>query len=185
MIDSTLSGDVDDDGSADVVQIYALGEQWGIHLVLSHGWETDRELADIADDGPPGVEAVRIVDLGDMAVLLHLGGTLIGPRYGFVVLADCALEPVFRGNGELPELVVGGGLMHSEWFTCEGDRVTQLSVALADDGSGDLQPSALTSWEYRYRPPSVTFVLVAEEESDVALSTLEDLRNQYPPCTES
>lgn len=180
---SSAGGDLDGDGLDDRVDVYRAGDEYGVHLALAHGWETGRSLTDLRaqDTSAPSVRGIR--DLGDALALVELDGTLIGPRFALFGLVDCRLAPISLAEGGLPELVFGGGLMHTWWFSCVSNVVTQVSVTRTGDNAE--LPETLTQWVYRYDTGTRRFSQVTEAERDVTSSSWDELLAEFPPCTES
>lgn len=178
---SSAVGDLDGDGAADKVRVYELDGAWGVNVRLAYGWETGLGLDSLMGDGA-AASASAVVDIGGPAALIDLGLTLIGPRFGFFVLDGCELVVVARPNGELPDFVFGGGLMHQEWFTCTGEGVVQFSVAMAQDDGEEAVPATLTERPYDYQSAEVVFRPGDTTEEDVEGATMEDLLALYPHC---
>lgn len=123
----TLTGDLDGDGQPDVITTYLADGRWRLHVELAYGWETETDITPYVTNVPPPSPA-RIVDLGRPAVVVDLGGNLVGSSYGFVAFAGCMLRPILDEAGLLPDVWVGIGISHSEFFTCGRGAVTQVQM---------------------------------------------------------
>lgn len=179
---SSVVGDLDADGRSDEVSVYQLEGDWFAHVQLGFGFGVERGLDDLLSETADRAAAAAVVEVGGGAALIDLDFTLIGPRYGFLVVHDCGLVPLALPSGDLPDLVVGGGMAHSWWFTCDPDGVTQYAVYTDTPGVDPFDPDRLSRWRYVFEPTGPGFV-----EEEVTLDASEaraigELLAELPPC---
>ena len=156
---STLTADLDGDREPDTVTSYLAGGRWRVHVKLAYGWESETDITRYVTDLPPP-SPVRVVHLGPPAVLVKLGGNLVGASYGFVALAGCSLVPALGSTGDMPELWNGGGLYHYEFFVCGNDAVTEVTL-----GRGETSIS-VTETRYPFSGETMRFgqPIITEED---------------------
>lgn len=116
--------------------------------------------------------------------LTQLGGTLIGPRFGFLALDRCQLTPAVDGDSGLPDFVFGGGLRHQWQFACAPQQVTQVRVDLSAGGEGG-ESETVTIWEHADDSSSSRFASPVESKHDAAGSDLNEVLAGYPSCAGS
>jgi hypothetical protein len=172
--------DVNGDGSADTVTGYRLAGAWYLHVALAGGWGTVLRVDTITPASAPAASPAAVVPLaGHRLLVADLGGVLPGTVYGFFEFRDCAIVAVTLPSGDLPATYIGGGLHHSEWFTCSSGEVVQV-VATRED---DPEFGALSAYTYRYDP--ITGGFIDEGEEVVILdppASLDALLADYPAC---
>jgi hypothetical protein len=64
--------------------------------------------------------------------LSRVAGILPGHLFAFFVFEDCALSVVNTSDGTVPDIWVGGGASHDDWFVCGSDSVTMVSFSYPD-----------------------------------------------------
>lgn len=147
---AVLIGDLDGDGASDSVTTYLADGRWRLHLELAYGWATEIDMTDHVTIAPPP-EPVRMVDMGLPVVVVRLGGNLVGASFGLVALSGCELRPVVGPDGRMPEIWVGIGIHHSEFFRCESRAITQVQLGRNETWIG------ITETRYPFSPDSVSF----------------------------
>jgi hypothetical protein len=128
---AAMSGDLDGDGVADTVTSYLADSQWRLHVELAYGWETEVDITPFVIQPPPSPR--RIVDVGLPVVVLERNvGVGVGAAYGFVAFSGCELRPVLGEEGSMPDIWIGGGPFHGDFFRCERARVTQVVISRSE-----------------------------------------------------
>ncbi len=156
-----LQADLDGDGEPDTVTTYIADGRWRLHVELAYGWETETDITPYVTDSPPP-SPVRAIHLGLPTVVVELGGNLVGASYGFVALSGCTLTPVLGADGALPDIWVGIGIHHSEFFRCERDAITQVTMGRNETWIGITETRyPISAGSARFGTPTIT-----EEQTD-------------------
>jgi hypothetical protein len=178
-----LSGDVDGDRSKDTVTAYSNGGGTFLHVNLSTGWGTTLQTDTIDNgdefgDGPVGIVKMS----GDRLIVTYIGSGGVGPVYGLIVLRDCVLTPVLLSDGTMPDLWMGGGASHIDWFSCGADGVSMFQFGLIGDTIGIGEHPDFGSGEGRfYEYDGSTFSAPVMVKVDFPI-TQAQARKKYPPC---
>ena len=184
-------GDVDGDGLKDVVTGYWRGSadpdeaEHYLHVELASGWGTSFRIDAVAPfSGSPRSYPSRIVVIaGQRLIVTGVQAILVGAGYALFAFHDCALAPVPLATGGYPDIWSGGGLMHSEWFTCRQDGVVMLDLFRGLDDNGQVMEGILVGGEatlYRLDPDGF------RSGGEVVLNlprAERDLRQEFPDCS--
>lgn len=188
----SVTADVDDDGFEDTVTGYLLGSSDPaeataafIHLELASGWGTTLQVDELQlADGPTMAEPRRVVTMdGDPLVVAGVAGISAGQLFAFFTFEDCRLAVVTTSDGELPEIWVGGGRTHDDWFTCESDRVLMVQFGTSNPDAEPRMYGAGAAQTYLYAEGELT--ISRSDDLDVALpATRDEMASVYPPCAD-
>ncbi len=189
--DVVITGDIDGDGFDDVVTGYLLGsseptEATGaaLHVELASGWGTELRLDQIEQiSGSPVVSRPeRIVEMSDdPLVVVAVAWILPGELYGLFRFEGCALGLVTTVDGIMPDLWVGLGPSHDDWFVCRPDSVAMLELGYVD---ADASPRVYESGEVRtFSYDESRFIDVGTTPPEVDFPSSRDaVVAVYPPC---
>jgi len=132
---STATGDVDGDGRADDLEVYADGTDtnpgpWHLAVATARGTRLATAIADVA----PGEEHVRLLGAATVAgpsqlVFVQVGTGASDSIVGLYTVAECSLARVAG-----PLLAVGGTVTHLDGLRC-GDGALSVLQADSTDGS--------------------------------------------------
>lgn len=188
----SIVADVDGDGFEDTVTGYLLGSSDPaeataafIHVELGSGWGTALQVDELQlADGPTMAEPRRVVTMdGDPLVVAAVAGISAGQLFAFFTFEDCRLEVVTTSDGELPEIWVGGGRTHDDWFTCESDRVLMVQFGTSNPDAEPRMYGAGAAQTYVYAEGDLT--ISRSDDLDVALpATRDEMASVYPPCSD-
>jgi len=169
---SSVMAHLDGDGTPDEFSAYRLAGVGYLHAQLSSGYATQLALDDAwaAAHFPLGVnylrvESARSLGSPEQVAVVQLYGGLVA-AYGLFAFEDCAVVPLARPDGMLPDLWVGMGPAHSDWPVCgPGPSVSQL-VYSSPEGCGDISTCGtpnVTVTEYQVQWYPARLVWVGEE----------------------
>lgn len=128
----SIVGDLDGDGFDDTLTGYLLGspdpaeaDSAVLHAELASGWGTELRVDELEPlDFLVIVEPRTVVTMSDdNLVVAGVAEISAGRLFGFFAFEDCRLEVVTTTEGAMPEIWIGGGRTHDDWFVCESDRV--------------------------------------------------------------
>lgn len=186
----SIVADVDGDGFEDTVTGYLLGSSDPaeataafIHVELASGWGTALQIDELQlADGPTMAEPRRVVTMdGDPLLVVGVAGISTRQLFAFFTFADCRLEVVTTSDGELPEVWVGGGRTHDDWFTCDSDRVLMVQFATSNPDAEPKMYGAGAAQTYVYAEGE--FTISRSDDLDAALpATRAEMASVYPSC---
>lgn len=186
----SIAADVDGDGFDDTVTGYLLGasdpaeaEAALIHLELASGWGAALRIEELGLVGGPAMaEPGAVVTMADDALIVAgVAGISAGQLYAFFAFEDCQLDVVSTSDGMVPEIWVGGGRTHDDWFVCESDQVLMVQFGTSTPDAEPRMYGAGASQTYEYAEGA--FTMVRSADVDVALpATREEVTGIYPPC---
>lgn len=187
---ASIVADVDGDGFDDTVTGYLLGSTDAtvatgavIHLELGSGWGTALRVDELALTGAPVLaepEAVVVLG-GDTLIVAGVGGIAAGKLFAFVAFEDCDLGIVSLSNGEMPEIWMGGGRTHDDWFVCESDRVSVVQFGTSNPDAEPRMYGAGAALTFDYVDGE--FTRARPSDIDAALpATRQEVERVYPPC---
>lgn len=186
----SITADVDGDGFDDTVTGYLLGasdpteaEAAVIHVELASGWGTALRIDELGlADGATMVEPGVVVMMGDdRLVVAGVAGIPAGQLFAFFLFEDCNLSVVTTDDGLVPELWVGGGRTHDDWFVCDSDRVSMVQFGTSTPDADPRTYGAGAARTYEYMDG--VFELIRSADVDVALpATRDQVAGVYPPC---
>jgi hypothetical protein len=184
-------GDVDGDGLKDVVTGYWRGSadpdaaEHYLHVELASGWGTAFRIDAVGEfAASPRSYPSRIVVMGGQRLIVTgVQAILVGAGYALFAFDECALAPVPLAAGGFPDIWSGGGLMHSEWFTCRPDGVVMLDLFRGLDEEGQVMEGILVGGEATlhrldpdgFRPGGEVVLNLPRSEGD--------LRDEFPDCS--
>lgn len=186
----SIVADVDGDEFEDMVTGYLLGSSDSaeataafIHVELASGWGTALQIDELRlADGPATAEPRQVVTMdGDPLLVAGVAGLSVGQLFVFFIFEDCSLEVVTTSDGELPEVWIGGGRTHDDWFTCESDRVLMVQFGTSNPDAEPRMYGAGAAQTYVYAEGE--FKVSRSDDLDVALpATRDEMVSVYPPC---
>jgi len=186
----SLLADLDDDGFDDTVTGYLLGasdpaeaDSAILHVELASGWGTEIRLDQLElVDGPVVAEPRTVVVMADdNLVVAGVAEIPAGRLYGLFAFEDCRLEAVTTTEGEMPELWVGGGRTHDDWFVCESDRVLMVQFGTSNPDAEPKMYGAGAAQTFEYADGEFTWI--RSSDIDAALpATRAEVESLYPPC---
>lgn len=186
----SIVANVDGDEFEDTVTGYLLGSSDPaeataafIHVELASGWGTALQIDQLQlPDGPPMADPRSVVTMdGDPLVVAGVAEASTGQLFAFFAFEDCRLEVVTTSDGELPEIWVGGGRTHDDWFTCDSDRVLMVQFGTSNPDAEPKMYGAGAAQTYVYADGE--FTISRSNDLDAALpATRDEMASVYPPC---
>lgn len=186
----SIVADVDGDGFDDTVTGYLLGSADPteasaavIHLELGSGWGTALPMDDLGlAEGPALAEPQVVVTMGgDRLIVAAVGGIAAGRLFAFFEFEDCDLGVVTTTRGEVPEIWMGGGRTHDDWFVCEPDRVLMVQFGTSNPDAEPRRYGAGAAQTFEYVEGE--FTRARSSDIDAALpATGDEMARVYPPC---
>lgn len=186
----SINGDVDGDGFDDTVTGYLLGESDPaeataavLHVELASAWGTELRVDELGlGDGPAMAEPRTVVTMGDERIVVAgVAGISTGQLFAFFIFEDCMLSVVDTEDGVVPDIWVGGGRTHDDWFVCESDRVLMVQFGTSNPDADPKVYGAGAAQTYEYVEGS--FHQIRSSDIDAALpATFEEVASVYPPC---
>jgi len=174
-----ILGDVDEDGSRDLITGYirpSTGEAF-LHVRFDDGRSTAVRLDDLdplfTEPEPESVLGIA----GWPIIAVRAGPNLVGASYVFITLRGCTLIPLTLPSGGLPEVWIGLGAGHSEWFSCRDDGVVQVETYETTPDPDPVEGATITLYPLEDDGLATPVILVDDE----AIAT-DDVMSTYPPC---
>lgn len=188
----SIVADVDEDEFDDTVTGYRLGSSDPaeataafIHVELASGWGTELRVDELQlADGPTMAEPMRVVTMdGDPLVVAGVAEASARQFFAFFTFEDCRLEVVTNSDGELPEIWVGGGRTHDDWFTCDSDRVLMVQFGTSNPDAEPKMYGAGAARTHVYAEGE--FTISRSNDLDAALpATRDEMTSVYPSCAD-
>lgn len=190
LAEASFSADLDGDGFEDTITGYLLGsaDPTGataamLHVELASGWGSSIRVDELGLPGLPlAPQPQGIVTIGgDQLVVAGVAGVLPGELFAFFAFEDCLLRVVTLSDGSIPDIWIGGGANHDDWFTCQTDGVSMLQLGFEDfDADPRIYGSGLVQF-YSYADGG--FSESGSSDIEAALpATLDDILAVYPIC---
>lgn len=166
---SSVTAQLDGDGTPDEFSAFLFGGTWYLHARLASGYATQLALDPAWAAGrwtseldPVLVDGARSFGTSRQAVLVVLNIGLAF-EYGLFALEDCAIVALALSDGTLPSLWALGSPAHSDWPVCGPDATLVQVVFGSPEGCGDIHSCAtptLSATEYRvlWDPARLEFV---------------------------
>lgn len=186
----SIVADVDEDGFDDTVTGYLLGASDPtdataavIHLELASGWGTALRIDELPlAEGLAMAEPRTVVTMADNPLIVTgVADIAAGQLFAFFAFENCSLSVVSSEDGVVPDLWVGGGRTHDDWFVCDSERVLMVQFGTSNPDADPKVYGAGAAKTYEYVEGAFSQIL--SSEVDVALpATREEVSGVYPPC---
>jgi hypothetical protein len=140
---SEADGDVDGDGSGDVLRTYLSGADW--HLQVELAADGGADLVVPSFGGLVGIIGGADVDGdGTDEVWLRTGSGASATIVGLARLVDCDLVRVTFAGDQLAELPVGGSVGTTSGLECSGSTITAYTASLREGTTYDVTGTEYT-----------------------------------------
>lgn len=181
VVEREVLADVDGDGRRELLTGYTRpnGEAY-LHVRFQGGWSTAIRLDEV-DTSFTHPRPESVVEMAERPVIVVMAGpNAVGASFAFFVFQDCGLVLLTLATQGIPEIWIGIGPSHSEWFSCRQDGVVQVQVFERSSDPNGQEGATITLYPLEGEGFGTAVVLA----DDVTRRTAE-VTSEFPECSRS